>query len=177
MTSRTIILESSGMPSVYFWNSAGKRETSSTTWSENSSRKKQTSPIVNLPIWRDDSEAPNCISSPRTLIRAQAKFSLAITTENFGRGRRPTMHAYSTFLRYSSRSRRSICQWRRAGNYPVRLFDRAQYFAGRIALDTLRPKKQPTPRLSGRRLKTSSTAAGRSYRPRCVHRSTANRRA
>ena len=51
------------------------------------------------------------------------------------------MHAYSTFLRYSSRSRRSIRQWRRAGNYPVRLFDRAQYFAGRIALDTPPPKK------------------------------------
>ena len=28
--------------------------------------KKQTSPIVNLPIWRVDWGAPNCISSPRT---------------------------------------------------------------------------------------------------------------
>ena len=35
----------------------------------------------------------------------------------------------------------------------------------RIALDTSPPPQKPTPRLSGRRLKTSSTKAGRSSRP------------
>ena len=50
-------------------------------------------------------------------------------------------------------------------NYPVRLFDRAKYFAEQNRPRHITTPQKPTPRLSGRRLKTSSTKAGRSSRP------------
>ena len=45
-------------------------------------------------------------------------------------------------------------------NYPVRLFDRAKYFAKQNRPRHITTPQKPTPRLSGRRLKTSSTRPG-----------------
>ena len=165
MTSRTIFLESSEMPSVYFWNSVGKRVTSSTTLigklieKKTNQRDSKFSDLARR-LWN-----PKLHLVATNLMRAQVKSTFAIPPEHVGHGSRLTPHVHSPFLR---------CKFEKTTEYSSMAACRTTIRLGcltahntlqsRIALDTP-PTQKPTPRLSGRRLKTSSTKAGRYSRP------------